>query len=761
MTTTTRRPFSLTNQENRVPVERPTEYCAPAVLSRRQEPVPVEEDAEVVVEEKIIDRYGNVSFRRYLRGKFLGKGGFARCYEMKDLDTNKVYAGKIIAKSTLVKTRARQKLTTEIKIHRSLSHKHIVKFVHFFEDAENVYILLEVCGQKSMMELLKRRKRLSEMEVRFYMRQIIEATMYMHGNRVIHRDLKLGNLFLHEMQIKIGDFGLAAKLDHEGQRKKTICGTPNYIAPEVIDGKNGHSYEVDVWSFGVIIYTLIIGKPPFETNDVKTTYERIKANVYDFPDSVPISDAAKKLIRSILHPVPERRPSLPEILQHPFFQGYTPLTLAPSALTILPVTPSSPSKTYTRDSHVFAVPQAPATSPSRSPLSERTNAAPTTTVIPLKQAAAPEDEAMEEVRQQKKIKRVEPKPSPTRLREDMRTRLLKNRLTPAPSATTPTATTTPTQPTTATSLTSSPTVLYEEDEERCHLSAMHQKLVDSFMGLRSTSGHESTEHTSHSRPTAHYPIPTAQHITHSHIETAPVTPPTPTSESTIYVTKWLDYSSRYGLGYLLSNGVIGAHFNDSTKIMLGSDVSHAEYIEHKRSDTQLREDRRSIRLHEAYAHTHTHEITKKITLLKYFKTNLDEQVANDRNTLGADTVPIPYGPTAPASTAPYVKKWMRTKHAIIFRLSNRTIQVNFTDNHKVILSSEAQTVTFVDPEYRTQVRATSQLLKEPVLSREAIERVKYTRDILFHLISTPKKTTTPPKSTSQHFSITSSAAGRA
>ena len=95
---------------------------------------------------------------------------------------------------------------------------------------------------------------------------ILLALKYLQSNRVIHRDLKLGNLFLNDkMEIKLGDFGLATKLDFEGERKRTICGTPNYIAPEIIDGKNGHSYEVDVWSLGVIMYALLVGKPPFET----------------------------------------------------------------------------------------------------------------------------------------------------------------------------------------------------------------------------------------------------------------------------------------------------------------------------------------------------------------------------------------------------------------------------------------------------------------------------------------------------------------
>ena len=87
------------------------------------------------------------------------------------------------------------------------------------------------------------------------------------------------DLFLTDkMELKIGDFGLASKLDFEGEKKRTVCGTPNYIAPEILENKSGHSYQVDIWSFGVIFYTLLIGKPPFETSDVKATYRRIKMN---------------------------------------------------------------------------------------------------------------------------------------------------------------------------------------------------------------------------------------------------------------------------------------------------------------------------------------------------------------------------------------------------------------------------------------------------------------------------------------------------
>lgn len=156
------------------------------------------------------------------------------------------------------------KLISEIKIHKSLHNKYIVQFEHVFEDAENVYILLELCPYQTLNELIKRRKRITEFEAQVYIMQVVQALKYLHANKVIHRDLKLGNLFLGDnMTLKLGDFGLATKIEFEGEKKKTICGTPNYIAPEILEGKDGHSYEVDMWSLGVILYTLLIGKVMF------------------------------------------------------------------------------------------------------------------------------------------------------------------------------------------------------------------------------------------------------------------------------------------------------------------------------------------------------------------------------------------------------------------------------------------------------------------------------------------------------------------
>lgn len=132
--------------------------------------------------------------------------------------------------------------------------------------------------------MVKKRKRLTAKETRYFMLQLISAVEYMHSNRVIHRDLKLGNIFLNaNMEIKVGDFGLAAKLEFSEEKKRTMCGTPNYIAPEIIEGSVGYSYEVDIWSMGVICFAFLFGRPPFETNEVKLTYKKIKTCEYTFP----------------------------------------------------------------------------------------------------------------------------------------------------------------------------------------------------------------------------------------------------------------------------------------------------------------------------------------------------------------------------------------------------------------------------------------------------------------------------------------------
>lgn len=263
--------------------------------------------------------------RDYRRGLFLGEGGFARCFQMKDA-LGQIYAAKTVAKILIKNEKTKTKLLSEIKIHKLLKHPNIVNFIDCFEDDVNVYILLEICPNQLLMELLKTRKRVLEPEVRFFMVQIVGAIKYLHLRRVIHRDLKLGNIFFDpDMNLKIGDFGLALVLPLADLRKYTICGTPNYIAPEVLGGKTtGHSFEVDIWAIGIMMYALLVGKPPFQAKDVNVIYERIKKSEYLFPADKPISDDARTLIQDLLLLNPLARPLIHDILNYEWFKGPFP-----------------------------------------------------------------------------------------------------------------------------------------------------------------------------------------------------------------------------------------------------------------------------------------------------------------------------------------------------------------------------------------------------------------------------------------------------
>ena len=564
---------------------------------------PEGEQNAAIVEEKIIKVTGDVQIRKYIKGRLLGKGGFAKCYEFSCVENKKTFAGKVVAKSSLVKSRAKQKLISEIKIHKSLHHPNIVAFEHYFEDTENVYILLEICHNQTLNDLLKRRKRLTEIEVQCYIVQLIKALKYLHSHRVIHRDLKLGNLFLTDkMELKVGDFGLATKLEFEGERKRTVCGTPNYIAPEILDGKTGHSYEVDIWSLGVIIYTLIIGKPPFETRDVKTTYKRIKMNAYSFPDTAIISEAAKNLITQILVTDPSKRPTLDQILTHDFFNLGTSIPkLLPSSTLAC-----TPSLAYIRQ----FMPDAGKDGIVNKPLCNNKN-------------------------------NSERQTNTTAGKND------------------------------------------NLDEKNSF--ALKNKTDNTLTGdLKGPS---------------------------------------------TWVKKWVDYSSKYGLGYLLSNGFSGVFFNDSSKIILNPVTNTFNYIERRMTDKQ-----EVIGTHNI--NDYPKDLQKKVTLLQHFKNYLEGE--NNNNNPAKDTQKEGENKEEKDKENndkpfTYVKKWMRTRHAIMFRLSNKIVQVCFQDHTEIILSSESRIVTYVNKKGERSTYPLSTALENS--NYEMTKRLKYTKDILTHMLN--------------------------
>ena len=208
----------------------------------------------------------------------------------------------------------------------------IVQFFRAFSFESSTYLVLELCPNGSLMDMVKRRKGVTEPEVRFYAVQIAGAIKYMHNKGIIHRDLKMGNIFLDKnMNAKIGDFGLAALLvtgrDMQTIRRTTLCGTPNYIAPEILEkGKKGHDHMVDIWSLGIIMFAMLTSKPPFQSSTTDEIYRRAKERDYEWPssDSKFISEEAKHVVASMLQEA-HMRPDPDAIVEHPFFfTGYMP-----------------------------------------------------------------------------------------------------------------------------------------------------------------------------------------------------------------------------------------------------------------------------------------------------------------------------------------------------------------------------------------------------------------------------------------------------
>lgn len=505
----------------------------------------------------ITDANKGVSFRK---GRFYGKGGFAKCYEITDIRTGNIFAGKIISKKLMKSSSQREKITQEIQIHRSLDNKHVVGFYGHFEDTYNIYIVLELCQSRSMMELHKRRKALTEPEVRYFMQQIVLGVNYLHQHRIIHRDLKLGNLLLNEnLDVKIADFGLAAKIEYDGERKKTVCGTPNYIAPEIIS-KSGHSYEVDVWSIGCIMYTLLVGKPPFETASLKETYSRIKRCDYNLPVRSKISKSAVSLIKHMLQQDPKCRPKVSDILKSEFFtDGYLPKQLPATCLT---TAPRFEGKLLTRK--------------------------------PLLEVNAAGD---------------------------------------APSSNT--AQKPPVQ---------NPAIGYKN---------YVKQLVEQLGTLLKTSPGSKLESKSIDELTD------------------------PASRPVVWISKWVDYSDKYGFGYQLSDDGVWVMFNDYSRLGVHANKKNVYYILENGDELYYNMS------------DHPQSLAKKVKLLHYFERYMHT------NLMKAGAA-VPVRECDAMSRVPYLCQWFRSSNAVVMILSNGTVQLNFTDHTKIILCPLMAAVTYID-----------------------------------------------------------------
>ena len=796
-------------------------------------------------------------------------------------------------------------MQTEIKIHRTLKHLHVVRFERFFEDTLNAYIILELCNNNSMSEMMKRRKKLTEPESRYYLSQLVNALQYLHLNLVIHRDLKLGNLFLDaDMRVKVGDFGLATRLTTADEKRRTICGTPNYIAPEILEGKEGHSFEVDIWSAGVILFTLLIGKPPFEAKDVKSTYKRILANQYAFPDHTVVSEHAKSLIRHMLQPRPERRPSLDYILDHSFFTSSSailPSSLPESALREAPTSFTSSVKDNgllskqsvkvndendpsainrininhdiaRSNGKVLSGMENVKVSNNKIASSEGvekrniTRSSSATTVFgdipsgsnvntddngrtaPLFSAASkslPSKQNANDKGYSQKFevycdlktnqgssqvplkKEVAEKPKmhakdPAQFKPPLRSTIPERRSSPRDMGveshhaekgllkhstrssafnpdvldviqndlegvqlvddSVPMSIGAPAQPlkeawaidNSAPMSIDSKKQTYEASTRTPYKNDDIQPALDSdAMQLCTPPDNICKEKAMGTLETMHEMLSN----TCGGFEDAMIARVAKISSSEslrkqldmesliakVWVVRYVDYTSKYGLGFLLNTGSAGVYFNDSTKIVLSPSGNVFQYIERKRKDSSSSSE------HVVQTHmmeNYPIELQKKVTLLRHFRDYLvDQQKTSGVNysdlgdgqgmpmvmQAGAITgasAAVKFGvssatyddgmeTTSVECEMPFLKKWVRTRHAILFRLSNRTVQVVFFDRSEVLLSSEARIVTYVNKQGLRSEHSLEEVLQTG--RTDIAKRLKYTKDIMYRLINIQAK----------------------
>eukprot|EP00935_MAST-01C_sp_MAST-1C-sp1_P001310 g1310.t1 len=260
----------------------------------------------------------------YKLTKTLGTGSFATVKLAKRKADGKVFAMKCIKKEAL-EQEDQAALESEVAILQRLDHPSIIKLEEVFDTPKTFYMVLELMSGGEIFDRIVEKEHYTEMEAATVTAKVAGALAYCHSQGVIHRDLKPENLLLSnpdsDTDVRIGDFGLAKMLKGDVMMQ-TACGTPGYVAPEILEGK-AYDSKVDSWSMGVIAYILLCGFPPFYDENNAELFATIKRGEYDFPSPYwdDVSDIAKDFVNKLLVVDPAGRMSCEQMLTHGFLAG--------------------------------------------------------------------------------------------------------------------------------------------------------------------------------------------------------------------------------------------------------------------------------------------------------------------------------------------------------------------------------------------------------------------------------------------------------
>lgn len=274
-----------------------------------------EEEEEMVDDEPVGPRLEDF----YVIGKEIGKGAFSIVRE----GVNKTTGKKVAIKSIRAKFIKNKLLMREIEIMKKVgNHPNILKLFEVFETKQYLYLVLELVTGGELFDQIVARGEYSEKDASNIVRQIISAVAHLHDNGIAHRDLKPQNLLCAGVDgddIRMADFGLSKMFDN-GEYLETCCGSPEYVAPEVLECKP-YDKACDLWSVGVITYVLLTGCFPFWDKNNAVLYEKIRRVEYGWPTGSEISAEAKDLIRHLIEKQPEKRFTAEQALQHPWVSG--------------------------------------------------------------------------------------------------------------------------------------------------------------------------------------------------------------------------------------------------------------------------------------------------------------------------------------------------------------------------------------------------------------------------------------------------------